>query len=60
VILVEFPHQIVQRQLALVRQPGTHPVVKGPKLAPASIALSLRFEPPRLAFQNDHIVDEFD
>ena len=60
VIRAQFPHQIIQRQVALVLQPGACPTVEGPKLAPAAIALWLWFERPGLAFQNDHIVNEFD
>jgi hypothetical protein len=60
VLIAQFPHQIVQRQIALTGQPGVSPAVKRPELAPAAIALLSGCQRSSLALQNDHIIDELD
>jgi hypothetical protein len=52
-------HQIIQRQIG----PGIHarpdPVLQTAQFAmPAAIALRPRFQPTRLALQDDHVIDE--
>ena len=51
-------HDLVQRQVALHRQPIPEPVVEAGQLALGMVALHLWQKAPALAFQNDHVVHE--
>ena len=55
----QFPDDLVQRQIALDRQPFAHPAIIRGELAIAAMALALRHKPAALALQNHHVVHEF-
>lgn len=58
--LLQLQAQLVQRQLALLGQPGAPPAAQAAQFAmSAAIALGLRVERPGIAPELDHIVDEF-
>ena len=55
----QFHHDLVQRQIALDRQPVAHPTIKGRELAIAAMALALRHQPAAFALQDHHVIHEF-
>ena len=55
----QFPDDLVQRQIALDRQPVAHPTIKGRELAIAAMALALRHQPAAFALQDHHVIHEF-
>ena len=52
-------HDLIQRQVALDRQPRAQPVVAGRKLAHGTVALRPQRKRPGLSLQDHKIVDEF-
>ena len=54
----QFGHDLVQRQVALHRQPVPKPAATRRQLALGMVALNLRQQAPALTFQNDHVVHE--
>jgi len=60
VFIGDFQHQIIQREVRLGRHPRRDPVPQPGQLAmPPAIALDTRLQPAGLAFQDNHVVDEF-
>ena len=60
VFIGDFQHQTIQREVGLGRHPRRDPVPQPGQLAmPAAIALDTRLQPAGLAFQDNHVVDEF-
>lgn len=58
-LLSNFQHQIIQRQVWLGLHPRFQPASQTAQLAmPATIALHAWLQPAGLAFQNDHVVHE--
>src|SRR6056297_1167242 len=59
VLIGNFQHQIIQREVGLGRHPRRDPVPQTAQLAmPAAISLSARLQPACLAFQDHHVIDE--
>jgi len=59
VVDLQLQAQLVQRQIALRRQPRAHPILEPAQLAGAAeVALSLRRQAAGRAAQLDHVVDE--
>lgn len=60
VLVSQFSHQIVQRQIWLRVHPRRDPALHGDQFTmPTAIALGAGFKPARLALQDHHVVDEF-
>ena len=53
-----FDHDLVQRQVTLLREPVAQPTTIGGQLARGMVALSLRQKAPAVALQDHHVIDE--